>query len=137
MRSEETALHEAAAIGYTIEEGLCPVPGHVEADGPPERAGAPERGDKNDTDDEDLKEAEFVFAAVVRMGQKKESRGYGGGKPEGDSAGVPPGDGIADANEAPCEGELEIAAKGILLDKADEEEDEELNQAPSEDGAAM
>ena len=47
VRGEETALHEAAAVGDAVEEGLAPVPGGVEADAPPQRAGAPEGDDED------------------------------------------------------------------------------------------
>ena len=50
---EEAALHEAAGVGDAVEEGLGPVPCGVEADGPPERAGAPEREDEDDSGQED------------------------------------------------------------------------------------
>src|SRR5437762_1249037 len=40
MRGEQVVLDHDAAVGYAVEEGLGPVPRGMEADGPPERAGA-------------------------------------------------------------------------------------------------
>jgi hypothetical protein len=34
--SDEVELDHGSAIGYSVEEGLCPIPRGVEADGPPE-----------------------------------------------------------------------------------------------------
>ena len=71
---EETALHEAAAVGDAVEEGLAPVPGGVEADAPPQRAGAPEGYDEDYAGEEDLEEAEPVLTGVVGVGIEEEGR---------------------------------------------------------------
>ena len=47
------------------------------------------------------------------------------------------GDEIANADKAAGEGELEVAANGVLLSEADEEEADELDGSPEEDRAAV
>ena len=42
MRGEKVMLDHDAAVGDAVEKGLRPVPRGMEADGPPQRAGAPE-----------------------------------------------------------------------------------------------
>ena len=134
---EETALHEAAAVGDAVEEGLAPVPGHVEADAPPQRAGAPESDDEDNAGQEDLEEAQRGLSGVARVGVEEECGGEDGGDPEGDGAGALWRDEIADRDQAAGEGELDVAAEDVLLGEADEEEGEELEGAPVGDGGAV
>lgn len=137
VRGEEAALHESSGVGDAVEERLGPVPCGVEADGPPERAGAPQGNDENDAGEEDLEEAEGVFASVVGVGKDEERGGEEGGDPEGDGAGVAGCDAVADGYEAAGEGELKITAHGVLLREADQKERDELDGSPEEDGGTV
>jgi hypothetical protein len=64
MRREEMALNHKAAVGGTVEEGLRPVPRRVEADGPPERAGAPQAEAEDDSDERGGEQADGRLAGV-------------------------------------------------------------------------
>src|SRR6185437_8736174 len=42
VRGEQMSAGDQAAVGYAVKEGLRPVPGGMESDGPPDGPGAPE-----------------------------------------------------------------------------------------------
>jgi len=134
---EEASLEVTAAVGDAVEEGLAPVPCHMEADAPPERAGTPESNDEDEAGEEDLEESELGFASVGGVSDEEDGRGEDGGDPEGDGTSVSGGDEIAEADHAAVEGELEIAAEEVLLKETDKEEGGEDGEAPAEDGGSV
>ena len=64
VRGEEMALDHQAAIRNTVEERLRPVPGHVEADGPPQRTSAPQTEAKQKAGQTRGEQAERRLAGV-------------------------------------------------------------------------
>ena len=69
MGGEETALDHQAAVGDAVEERLRPVPRRVEADGPPERAGAPQAEAEDQADQPGGEQAEGRLAGVGAMAE--------------------------------------------------------------------
>ena len=82
MRGEEMPLDHDAAIGNAVEERLCPVPSCVEANGPPQRAGAPETEAEDEADESCRKQTEGRLAGVRNVTKSKDEGEDGGGGPE-------------------------------------------------------
>ena len=109
----------------------------MEADGPPQRAGAPERVAEDHGGEEGHDDADGVFARVVEVSGAEEERHEEGGDGEGDGAGVGAGDSFGEAVDAAGEGVLEEAAAEVLLEEADGEEGGEPLDAGEEDRCAV
>src|ERR1022692_1962719 len=75
---EEMVLDHESAVGDTVEEGLGPIPRGVEADGPPERAGAPEAEAEDDSDQPGGEQSDGRFAGVLAMAEAEEDGEDGG-----------------------------------------------------------
>lgn len=128
-------LHQDSAVGDAVQEGLCPVPCGVEADSPPERAGAPEREGEDEGGEAGGEEAEGRLTGVGAVAEAEDEGEEGGGGPEAEGVavgglereGVEPG-------EAAGEGEEQEAAKEVLLEEADGEEAERPFGSEAESG---
>ena len=117
----EVTLHHGAGVGYAVEEGLSPVPGGVEANGPPERPGAVEGEAEDQAGQTGGEESEGGFAWVALMAEAEEEGEDESGGPEAEGVAVSGvEEGSIKAGEAAGEGVLEIAAGKVLLEAADE-----------------
>ncbi len=131
---EEAAGAEDAAVRNAVEEALCPVPRHVEADGPPQRTGAPEGVAEDDGGKEGHHDAHGIFVGVGEMACAEDERHEECGDPEGDEASIRGGDFFGEAEDAAGEGELKEAAAEVLLKEANGEEGKQPLDAEGEDG---
>ena len=87
MRGEEMALNHKAAVCDAVEELLRPVPRRVEADGPPERAGAPQA--EAEDGDSDARGGEQADRRLARVGPMREAEAEGEQQGRGPKAGSP------------------------------------------------
>ena len=81
---------DASAVRDRVEKTLAPIPRHVEADGPPEIAGAAEGEAEKEADADDGRDADFCFAGIDEMHGSEEKREERGGRPEMHSPGEDP-----------------------------------------------
>ena len=88
MGGEQMEGNHVAGVCDTEDKRLGPVPGGVEADGPPERAGSPEGEAEDEADEAGGDEAKGTFADVVFVAEAEDEGEEGGGDPEADGAGV-------------------------------------------------
>src|SRR5271157_376304 len=72
VRGEEMVLDHESAVGDAVEEGLGPVPCGVEADGPPERAGAPEAEAEDQGGQASGEQSEGGLARVVAVAKAED-----------------------------------------------------------------
>ena len=77
----EEVVPMRSAVGDAVEEGLCPVPRGVEADGPPEGAGAVEGEGEDAPARPTVSDTPGGFAGVAEVGRAEEEDGEeeGGG----------------------------------------------------------
>src|ERR1035441_398556 len=123
---EKMALRHSSAVGDAPEEGLRPVPCGVEADRPPQRAGAPETEAKHHADQAGREHADRRFARILAVAEAEEEGQDHGGSPETERSAVarfksPP----VETSETAREGVLEVAAAEVLLEQADQEKAEQ------------
>src|ERR1039457_5664463 len=102
---EKMALRHSSAVGDAPEEGLRPVPCGVEADRPPQRAGAPETEAKHHADQAGREHADRRFACILAVAEAEEEGQDHGGSPETERSAVarfksPP----VETNETPPRG---------------------------------
>ena len=71
---EETADAEKATVGRAIEEGFCPIPSRMEADGKPEITGASNGEAEQQAGLDNLQNSECVFPGFTEMGYTKHCR---------------------------------------------------------------
>src|ERR1019366_8131869 len=69
---EKMVLRHSSAVGDAPEEGLRPVPCGVEADRPPQRAGAPETEAKHHADQAGREHADRRFAWILAVAEAEE-----------------------------------------------------------------
>jgi hypothetical protein len=106
-----------SAVGNAAKEGLGPVPGGVEADGPPERAGAPEAEAEDQGDQYDGEQSDGIFA----VGKAEKEGQDHGGSPEGERfAGARLNGPRVEASDAAGQRVLDVAPEKRLLEQADE-----------------
>ncbi len=74
MGGEEMELDEGSAVGYAVEKRLRPVPRGVEADGPPERTGAPEAEAEEESDKAGAEQADGGLAGIGSVAEAEEER---------------------------------------------------------------
>src|ERR1035437_10153912 len=122
----EVGLRHSSAVGDAQEEGLRPVPCGVEADRPPQRAGAPETEAKHHADQAGREHADRRFAWILAVAEAEEEGQDHGGSPETERSAVarfksPP----VETSETAREGVLEVAAAEVLLEQADQEKAEQ------------
>ena len=84
----EMASDHQAAVGDAVEERLRPVPGCVEADGPPERAGAPQAEAEEETDEAGGEQAERRLAGIAAVAEAEDEGEDQRGGPEAERVGV-------------------------------------------------
>ena len=72
MSGEEMEFDHGTAVGDAAEEGLGPVPCGVEADGPPERAGAPETEAEDHGGETGREEADGRLAGIAAVDKAEE-----------------------------------------------------------------
>jgi hypothetical protein len=126
VRGEEMVLDHGSAVGDTVEERLRPVPGAVEADGPPEGAGAPEAEAEDHGGQAGKEQSDGGLAGVVAVAEPKEDGEDDGCGPEAQGCTVAGLKGpLVDAGEAAGESVLEVAAREVFLEQADLEEAEQ------------
>src|ERR1017187_201440 len=123
---EKMVLRHSSAVGDAPEEGLRPVPCGVEADRPPQRAGAPETEAKHHADQAGREHADRRFAWIPAGAEAEEEGQDHGGRPETERSAVarfksPP----VETSETAREGVLEVAAAELLLEQADQEKAEQ------------
>src|ERR1700691_3255495 len=100
-------LDHGAAVGYSVEERLGPVPRGVQADGPPERAGAPEAEAEDHGGETGGEQADGGFARVVAVAEAEEDGEDEGRGPETKGCVVAGVEGpLVDAGEATRKGVL-------------------------------
>ena len=125
MGGEQMVSDHGAAVGDTEEEGLRPVPGGVQADRPPQGAGAPEAEGEEEADKGGGEEADGALARVGAVAEAEDGGEDQGGGPEAEGVGaVRGGDGAEEGGETAGEGVLEIAAEEELFKEADDQEAE-------------
>src|ERR1017187_4637182 len=134
---EEVGRRHSSAFGDGPEEGLSPVPCGVEADRPPQRAGAPETEAKHHADQAGREHADRRFAWILAVAEAEEEGQDHGGSPETERLAVarfksPP----AKASETAREGVLEVAAAEVLLEQADQKEAEQPHAPATKNIAA-
>ena len=116
-------LHGHAAVGDAVEEGLGPIPCGVEADRPPEGAGAPETNGEDERGEAGGEESDGRFAGVGAVSQAEDGGEQEGGGPEAERIAARCFEGQGEeAGETAGEGEEEEAAEEVLLREADAEE---------------
>ncbi len=71
VSSEEMVLGQEPAVWDAVEKGLCPIPRGVEADGPPERTGAPQAQAEDDADLSGGEQTDGRLAWVVSVARPK------------------------------------------------------------------
>ena len=123
---EKVALGVGAGVCDAVEEGLGPIPGGVDANSPPEGAGAPEGEGEDSAGETYGEDARGGLSLVAEVSGHEEADGEDkGGDPEADDVGVlvGGGEGASKAGDAAGDGVLEIAAGEELLKQADEEKD--------------
>src|SRR5580698_1708492 len=98
----------AAAIRNGIQIALTPVPGGVHADREPEAAGAAQSEAKKQTDQPGAERANPGLAGILQMHGPKDERQHIRGWPE---------------SKTPGKRELSVAAKGELLEEANQQEE--------------
>ncbi len=116
VSGEEVALDHGAGVGYTVEEGLGPIPRGVEAERPPEGAGAIEGKAEDEAGGSGGEEAERGLARVGAVTETEDEREDKRGRPEAERvavAGVE--EDAVDAGQAAGEGVLEVAAEERFL----------------------
>ncbi len=79
---EEVVLHHESAVGHAIQERLGPIPRGVEADGPPERAGAPETEEKEHGSQACGEQPDGRFTGVLAVAEAEEEGQDDSGGPE-------------------------------------------------------
>ena len=137
VRGEQVEFDHRAAVGYAVEEGLGPVPCGVEADGPPEGAGAPEAEAEDHSGESGGDEADGGLARVAAVAGAEEEGEDQGSAPEAECRAVGSLEGPAvEAGEAAGECVLKIAAGEVLLEQADDEEAYEPCRCVADDVAA-
>src|SRR5262249_10032586 len=72
-RVEQVAGRRGPAIGYGVEVGLSPVPGHVEPDGDPQVAGAEQGQAKEEPDQAGGDQAELSLSGVAPVNRAETS----------------------------------------------------------------
>jgi len=131
---EEAVLDHEAAVGDAEEEGLRPVPGGVETDGPPESAGAPEAEAEDHAGEAGGEQANGRLAVVIAVAEAEEEGETDGGGPETEDFAVT---GLEEpeieAGETASKGVKEEAAGEVLLEETDTEEAQEPDSAIEED----
>src|SRR5665213_2444070 len=116
MGGEEMAARHQAAVRHAIEKGLRPVPGGVEADGPPQRSGAPEAEAEEKAGETRGEQAERRLARIAAVSYAEEIGQRGGGGPEAECVRVARAEMPAiESAKATRQGELQIAAAEELL----------------------
>ena len=122
MSGEKVEAEGGSAIGDSVKEGLGPVPGGVDSDGPPERTGAPEAQTKDERGETGANEPEGTFAGVAAMDGAKPERDKNSGDPEACCLRIDAGgEAASKSGEAPAEGVLQVAAEEVLFKETDGE----------------
>ena len=123
MGGEEAVLNHEPTVGDAVEKGLAPVPRGVEADGPPERAGAPEAETEDHAGEKDGEQPDGGFARIPGMAEEEEDGEDDGGSPETPGGAVTGFESpLIEASQAAGERVLEVAAGEVLLEHANQEE---------------
>src|SRR5438105_8937282 len=137
MRGEQVVLDHDAAVCYAVEEGLGPVPRGMEADGPPERAGAPETEAKDEADEACGQQADGrlfgIFAVSETEADGEEQRAGPEAEPLGGAGLEEP---RINTGEATGEGKEQVTAGEILFEQRDHEEAQEPERAVAKGRAA-
>src|SRR5271169_4203132 len=109
------ALHDRAAVGDGKEKGFAPIETGVKADGVPEIARAIQGESKKEADQSDAGRTDRSFTRVAEVEGAEGQGEQNCGGPETDAVG---------------ECELCVAAEGKLLEEADGDEEQQVEEAP-------
>src|SRR5579872_2493170 len=74
VRGEEMVLSHHPAVGDAVEEGVRPIPRGVEANGPPQRTGAPQAETEDHPGQTGREQSDGRFARVVAVAEAEENR---------------------------------------------------------------
>src|SRR5208282_5753819 len=134
---EETVLDHGPAVGNTVKEGLRPVPRGVEADGPPERAGAPKTEAEDQADQAGGEQSDGGLTRVAPVAEAEEEGAEDGRGPEAQGFAVAALEQpLVNAGEAARQGVLQVTAGEVLLGQADQHEGEQPERSVTKSVAA-
>src|SRR5580658_1182227 len=123
---EKMVLGHESAVGDAVEERLAPIPRSVEADGEPERAGAPQTEAEDHGGETGGEQPDGGFAWILAVTETEENgKDYGCG-PESQGFAVASLEGpFIDGGQTAGECVLKVATSQILLEHADQEKSDQ------------